>query len=155
MDLNEAQVRFQQLRVAEGEVSDAELDEVWAALTVVRAEEILGAWRGEEFLTGHRANRTLERIGWHGKTFESVLDAHPLVCRGEDGELYSNLDAGKGAASLWMVEFRGESTATMVYDGQPIFDHFKRVDERTLMGIMNGKGVLDEGRHYYFLLERS
>jgi len=39
------------------------------------------------------------------------------------------------------IEFRGESTATMVYDGQPIFDHFKRVDENTLMGIMNGKSL--------------
>lgn len=45
----------------------------------------------------------------------------------------------------------------MVYDGKPIFDHFKRVDENTLMGIMNGKpeAVLDNGRHLYFLLERD
>jgi hypothetical protein len=155
VDLREAQIKFQQLRSADGPVADADLDEVWAALDTVRPEEILGAWKGDEFLTGHRANHTLQRIGWYGKTFDAVLDAHPLVCRGEDGELYSNLEAGKGGASLWMVEFRGESTATMVYDGQPILDHFKRVDESTLMGIMNGKGVLDEGRHYYFLLERA
>lgn len=155
MDLGEAQVRFRQLREAEGPVADADLDEVWAAIEVVRPEEILGAWKGDEFITGHRANNTLSKIGWYGKTFDSVLDAHPLVCRGEDGELFSNLEAAKGGASLWMVEFRGESTATMVYDGQPIFDHFKKVDDTTLMGIMNGKGVLDEGRHYYFLLERA
>jgi hypothetical protein len=54
-----------------------------------------------------------------------------------------------------MVEFRGESTATMVYDGRPVLDHFKRVDEGTLLGVMNGKGVLDDGRHYYFVLERD
>ncbi|GAB2869489.1 hypothetical protein GCM10027026_19830 [Myroides odoratimimus subsp. xuanwuensis] len=97
--------------------------------------------------------RTVARIDWHGRWFDALDDVHPLVCRGEDGELFSNLPAGKGAASLGLLEFRGESTATMVYDGQPILDHFKRVDDRTLMGIMNGKDVLDGGRHYYFLLD--
>jgi hypothetical protein len=44
----------------------------------------------------------------------------------------------------------------MVYDGQPVFDHFKWVDDHTLMGIMNGKSplIFHHGRHYYFLLER-
>lgn len=61
----------------------------------------------------------------------------------------------KGEASLWSVEFRGESTATMVYDGQPIFDHFKKIDDTALLGLMNGKGVTDNGRHYYFPLDRD
>ena len=52
----------------------------------------------------------------------------------------------KGEASLWLEEFRGEVTATMVYDGAPIHDHFKMVDDDTAMGIMNGKGALDQ-RH--------
>ncbi|GGL94100.1 hypothetical protein GCM10010129_42550 [Streptomyces fumigatiscleroticus] len=43
----------------------------------------------------------------------------------------------------------------MVYDGQPVLDHFKRVDDGTLMGIMNGKHVpADDGPFYYFVLER-
>ncbi|MCX2732731.1 DUF4334 domain-containing protein [Saccharopolyspora sp. NFXS83] len=48
-------------------------------------------------------------------------------------------------------------TATMVYDGRPVFDHFKQVDPDTLMGIMNGRPeqVLDDGHFYYFLLERT
>jgi Domain of unknown function (DUF4334) len=48
----------------------------------------------------------------------------------------------------------GEATATMVYDGQPIHDHFKVIDDNALMGIMNGKAVLDNGRYFYFYLER-
>jgi hypothetical protein len=48
----------------------------------------------------------------------------------------------------------GEATATMVYDGQPIPDHFKVIDDNALMGIMNGKAVLDNGRYFYFYLER-
>ncbi|WP_329124708.1 DUF4334 domain-containing protein [Streptomyces sp. NBC_01465] len=33
--------------------------------------------------------------------------------------------------------------------------YFKKVDGATLMGIMNGKGVLDQGRHFYFVLDRA
>ncbi len=41
----------------------------------------------------------------------------------------------------------------MVYDGQPIFDHFKRVDDTTLMGIMNGKEFPEDGPFFCFILE--
>ena len=44
-----------------------------------------------------------------------------------------------------MEEFRGELVATMVYDGQPMHDHFKKVDDNTVMGIMNGKHALKTG----------
>jgi hypothetical protein len=43
----------------------------------------------------------------------------------------------------------------MVYDGQPIHDHFKVIDSNAVMGIMNGKKVLDDGRYFYFYLERA
>ena len=36
----------------------------------------------------------------------------------------------------------------------PCHDHFKKVDDDAVMGIMNGKGVLDDGKYYYFYLER-
>jgi hypothetical protein len=42
----------------------------------------------------------------------------------------------------------------MVYDGQPVHDHFKTIDGDAVMGIMNGKGVVDSGRYFYFYLER-
>lgn len=154
MDLIEARARFQELREQDGPVSAIELDRIWAALDTVRPEDILGEWKGGEFATGHPLNGMLEKAGWYGKTFTSVHDVKPLMCRDEKGELYSNRELGKGEASLWTVEFRGEITATMVYDGQPVFDHFKRVDDTTLMGIMNSKGVPAEGPFYYFFLER-
>jgi len=149
--------RFDELRNAEP-ADPADLDALWADLGTVTVEEILGAWRGGDFSTGHVASTVLEKVRWHGKRFDSALDAKPLICRDEDGELYSNLAAGGGAeASLWLVEFRGETTATMVYDAMPVLDHFKRVDDATLMGIMNGKleaafGIADL---YYFWLERD
>lgn len=49
------------------------------------------------------------------------------------------------------------TAATMVYGRVPAFDHFKKIDKTTLMGIMNGKlqetyGISDL---YYFWLERD
>lgn len=45
----------------------------------------------------------------------------------------------------------------MVYDGMAVFDHFKRVDDDTLMGVMNGKPpMVPAGRPlFYFGLERE
>ncbi|MDT5349899.1 MAG: hypothetical protein QOH91_3186 [Mycobacterium sp.] len=42
----------------------------------------------------------------------------------------------------------------MVFDGQPVHDHFKKIDDHAVMGIMNGKNALDNGRYAYFYLER-
>ncbi len=154
MDASRARSRFSELRRQDGRVSAAELDEIWAALDTVRPEEILGEWRGSGFDTGHPLHGQLDQVRWYGKNFVTVRDVKPLICRDDSGELYSNTALGKGEASLWTVEFRGESTATMVYDGQPVLDHFKRVDETTLMGIMNGKKIPADGPFFYFLLER-
>ncbi|MFF0482978.1 DUF4334 domain-containing protein [Streptomyces sp. NPDC004435] len=158
MDVHEARARFRELRglrEEDGPVAPAVLDAIWAALPTVRPEDVLGAWQGGEFRTGHPLNGTLAKAGWYGKTFLSPHDAKPLICRDAEGALYSDRRLGKGEASLWSVEFRGETTATMVYDGQPVLDHFKRVDDTTLMGIMNAKGVPAEGPFFYFFLERA
>ena len=155
--VTDVRARFEHLR-EESSVSPDDLDALWADLDVVSVAEILGAWRGGDFATGHLASTVLEKVRWHGKTFLAPDDAKPLMCRDDAGELYSNLAAGGGGeASLWEVGFRGETTATMVYDKMPVFDHFKKVDDDTLMGIMNGKleaafGVSDL---YYFWLERE
>ena len=138
--------------------SVADLDALWADLSTVRPEEMLGAWRGGDFATGHPASGLLTKIGWHGKRFDSLLEGHPLVCRGEDGALYSSTRyAGGGHSSLWEVGFRGETTATMVYDAMPVLDHFKRVDATCVMGIMNGKleAAFGTADLYYFWLERD
>lgn len=154
--------RFDALR-ADPSPSPAGLDLLWADLACVRVEEMLGAWRGGALLkgdgaTGHPANALLTKIGWHGKRFDSPLDGHPLVCRAEDGSLVDNTAAaGGGGSSLWEVGFRGETTATMVYDAMAVFDHFKKVDDDTVVGIMNGKleAVFGTADLYYFWLERE
>ncbi|MEM6106148.1 DUF4334 domain-containing protein [Mycobacterium sp. 050272] len=136
------------------DVTDAELDDFWATLEPATLDEMIGEWKGGDFPTGHRANGMLEKLRWFGKNFKSISDCQPLVCLDDDGNKYSNVERMNGEASLWLEDFRGEVTATMVYDGAPVHDHFKKIDDQAVMGIMNGKGVLDNGRHYYFYLER-
>ncbi|BBY45163.1 hypothetical protein A5765_03690 [Mycolicibacterium celeriflavum] len=145
---------FTDLTKRTDQISDAELDEFWATLKPATIGFMIGEWKGGEFHTGHKANGFMERLNWFGKTFVSATDAKPLVCLDDDGNKFSNTEAMKGEASLWMEEFRGEMVASMVYDGAPVHDHFKVVDENAVVGIMNGKGALDEGRHLYFYLER-
>lgn len=148
------QETFQRLR-SQSPVDVKDLDALWKALDTVQVDSLLGEWKGGDFATGHPASRQLEKSRWFGKTFNSRTDAKPLICRRENGELFSDKETMRGEASLWMVEFRGEVTATMVYDGMPVLDHFKKVDENTLLGVMNGKlpGIEEIG-HYYFFLER-
>lgn len=155
MNQQEAWATFAKLRTEPGPIDTRLLDELFDALEPVRIDEMMGDWKGGELKTGHKGSLALQALGWHGKSFHSRLDAKPLICRDADGKLFSS-QAMKGEASLWMVEFRGKVSACMVYDAQPIFDHFRRVDERTLMGIMDGKEmVLDNGKHFYFYLERE
>ncbi|MCV7314644.1 DUF4334 domain-containing protein [Mycolicibacillus parakoreensis] len=156
---SDARSKFEAFRERTDPIPDAELDAFWASLTPATLEGMLGEWSGGEFITGHKMNGQLEKARWFGKTFTSPTEVAPLVCLDEQGNKFSNVEMGKGEASLWIEEFRGEMVATMVYDGQPIHDHFKRIDDDTVMGIMNGKGgVLDVrdgvARYFYFYLER-
>ena len=96
-------------------VSDAELDDYWVSPEPATIDGMIGEWKGGEFSTGHKMNGKLEKNGWFGKTFKSATDAQPLVCLAADGNKFSNVEWGKGEASLWLEDFRGEVTATMVY----------------------------------------
>lgn len=153
-----ARKRFTEFKERTDQLSDAELDDFWATLEPASIDFMIGEWKGGEFQTGHKANGFMERLNWFGKTFVSAADAKPLVCLDAEGNKFSNTEAMQGEASLWMEEFRGEVVASMVYDGAPVHDHFKVVDENAVVGIMNGKGALDfssgTGRHLYFYLER-
>lgn len=152
----EAKARFHILRNLADGIDPDELDDVWTALPPATIEQVLGEWQGTSFQTGHSAIRLLDGMRWFGKSIRSRTDVDPVICLDEEGKLYCDREAaGQGGASLWMVEFRGTATATMVYDALPLLDHFKYVDESTLFGIMNGKeAAFDNGRHYYFVLDR-
>jgi Domain of unknown function (DUF4334) len=59
------------------------------------------------------------------------------------------LTTRKPRARLRAMTVRGAVTATMVYDHLPIMDSFRRVDERTLLGLMDMRGAPP----FFFVLE--
>lgn len=137
-----------------GHTSDpAELRRVFAELPAVTVDFMIGDWRGGELPSGHPMDGMLEQARWYGKSFRSATDVQPLVCLDENGERYSNVELGKGEATLRMVEFDGTLTASMIYDGQPVIDHFAGVDGNTVMGVMTGKKLREP--YFYFYLERT
>lgn len=55
-------------------------------------------------------------------------------------------------ARLRMTEYRGRLSATMIYDDQPIHDVFRQVDDQTVLGLMDMRGM---ARPYFFVLRRD
>ena len=58
----------------------------------------------------------------------------------------------KPRARLRSVEHRGVQTAAMVYDALPIIDVFRRVSARTVLGLMDLRGLPDP---FFFVLHRE
>lgn len=56
------------------------------------------------------------------------------------------------AARLRQIAFRGRSSAAMVYDRQPIVDHFRADGQDRLLGLMEMEGM---ARPYFFALGRA
>lgn len=54
-------------------------------------------------------------------------------------------------ARLRMMEYRGKVSATMLYDYLPINDSFRKVDDNTVLGIMDFKNL---PQPFFFVLRR-
>lgn len=146
--------------------------EYFDVLEPVGLETMIGRWRGEGIDTGHYMEGLLEAALWYGKIFESPDVVHPLVHAGLfGGKLCINpallpirlaavfpvprifvslvfpilrpfLATRKPKARLHMVQFRGKLSATMIYDAKPISDVFRKVDDQTVLGLMDQRGDL-------------
>lgn len=55
-------------------------------------------------------------------------------------------------ARMRMIKYRGKITGTMVYDQKGIMDHFAKIDENTMLGVMEMKGAK---KPYFYVLERD
>ena len=58
----------------------------------------------------------------------------------------------KPKARLRLTDYRGKTSATMIYDDLPINDVFRKVDEDTLLGAMDIRGHPDP---FFFTLRRD
>jgi hypothetical protein len=131
---------------------------------------MIGMWRGDEIATGHPLDGLLGATGWYGKQFVDPETVHPLLFYTADrravfpvdparlpmgirlptgrGQSYHRLittarpllGTTKPAARLRMTEYRGRSSATMIYDSKPINDVFRRVSDDTVLGLMDHRG---------------
>ena len=166
------------LKEREAAVKDAIA--IFDSLEPVRPEFMLGQWKGFEIKTGHPMDGLLEPSGWYGKLFEDPENVHPLLIYTLNKKrlfainprfiplglnfpknhmlrmfmafLKPLLKTKRSKARIRMIEYRGKVTGTMVYDEKGIFDHFAKIDENTMLGAMDLKGVSDP---YFFVLERD
>lgn len=141
--------QFQQLLQGDAKTELSQLDALFDTLPAVSEAAMLGEWTGGVFRTGHPGERQLAALQWAGKTFRSRDDVDPIVSVNATGERSAN--PIMGAATLRMVEYRGVVTATMVYDQHPVMDHFRQVDDTTVLGVMIKKG---DTIPLYFYLQR-
>lgn len=153
---------------------------IFDQLEPVGLDFMQGQWRGYEIETGHPMEGLLGPSGWYGKLFLDPERVHPLliyawrkhhlfaidplllplgwplprtrVLRLLMALLRPIVQTRKPKARLRMMLYRKQLTATMVYDGKAIVDHFVRIDEQRVLGLMDQKGV---NRPYFFVLERE
>ncbi|MEL6500236.1 MAG: DUF4334 domain-containing protein [Cyanobacteria bacterium J06629_2] len=62
------------------------------------------------------------------------------------------LKTDESKARVRMMEYRGKFSATMIYDYLPINDVFRKVDDHTLLGLMDFKGM---EQPFFFILNRD
>jgi hypothetical protein len=62
------------------------------------------------------------------------------------------LQTRRSRARLRMIEYRGKTTAAMLYDDLPINDIFRKLDNNTVLGIMDLKGM---AQPFFFQLKRE
>lgn len=131
-------------------------------LEAVHLEDLIGTWKGSEFRTGHSLDGVLTKLNWYGKAFHDAENVDPLLFEFPDGEISAVdpvpmmdkrnlLKATGGKARIRMMQHRGVLSAAMIYDNLPIHDHFRKVNERVLLGLMDWKS--DKGP-FFFILEK-
>lgn len=121
-----------------GVVSPGAVLERFDALAAIEPAFMFGAWEGGLIPTGHPGEQQLAAIRWAGKIFRGEDDVDPIVILDEQGR--RQVSAVMGKATLRMVRYRGVSSATMIYDKHPIFDHFRAAGEDLVLGVMDRKG---------------
>ena len=161
--------------------TDEALD-IFDELDAVDLDSLMGRWKGSEFYTHHRMDGVLETVGWYGKEFINPDCVHPLLFSDENKifkvdpnptvmnvgfsiqipqkkmlkPLYiamsKLLKVEDSKARVRMTEYRGKLSATMIYDYLPINDVFRKVDENTLLGLMDFKGM---EQPFFFVLRRD
>jgi len=86
-----------------------------------------------------------------------LIERAPKLARSKGGAamfrwLLPLMKTRRPRARLRPVEYRGVTSAAMVYDQLPIIDCFRRVDDLTVLGAMDIRGFNEP---YFFVLRRA
>jgi hypothetical protein len=141
--------------------------------------DLVGRWRGVPIDSGHMLDGMLAAFGWYGKQFVDAETVFPLLF-GQDRPValnprllplnpltarlqrlppvrglfrlgYRALATGRSTARLRVVDCRGVPTLSMIYDRQPIIDHFRQVSPDCMLGLMDCRGF----EPLFFALHRA
>lgn len=159
--------------ITDKKITTEDAFEIFDGLEPATLDFMIGRWKGSSVLSGHPLDGQLEHTGWYGKLFLNTEEVHPLLYYTNDRTaIYSANPTGlhtqtedveggstqrheqtkEGKARLRNTVYRGRVSATMIYDERPILDIFVKIDEVTVLGVMDAKG--DAGS-FFFLLERD
>jgi len=130
-------------------ISGKEVAVIFEKLPPVAPEALIGEWAGHGFNTGHPGNDMNKKVGWAGKTFRSVDDVDPMVLHGEGGKRVWMEAAGR--ARLREVKYQGVVSTAMIYNEKPIIDHFRRVSDNMVAGVMDTTLFPEEDLFYFYL----
>ncbi|KAL2825547.1 hypothetical protein BJY01DRAFT_256234 [Aspergillus pseudoustus] len=126
------------------------------ALPPISLESLIGSWRGTCVLTDHPGTKPLLDVHWEGKTFRSVNDVDPIIVRDGNGKRVVNGFMGKARVEgeqIREVKYNGVVSAAMIYNEKPIIDYFRKINDHTVIGVMDAlESTADHG--LYFILER-
>jgi len=119
-------------------------------------------WQGKEFLEDDAVHPLLfgDRHGfsypvdprWVPVGLVDKIPVRSVAVMGRAiGWLRPVIQARRPGARLRTVDYRGTASAAMVYDRLPIIDVFRRVDDDTLLGVMD----MRDTPPYFFYLVRA
>ena len=121
-------------------------------------------WYGKEFLDPENVHpllflnsqKKVIKVAFNYITPINLLLKFPILKSGFLRPLFtltnSLLKTEKSQARLRMVEYRSKVSATMIYDHLPANDCFRKVDDNTVLGIMDLK---HSPKPFFFILRRT
>lgn len=133
--------------IAADAVAVSALFEWFDTLPAVAVETLRGEWSGGVFGTEHPGEKQLTALRWVGKRFHGPEQVDPIITLDDIGDRIANPLLGEGRLRAMM--HRGLCTATLIYDRQPIFDHFRQITPDAVLGVMDRKG--DDMPLFFFL----
>jgi hypothetical protein len=157
--------------------------ELFDSLAPVETDELRGLWRGREVFAEHPLEGLLSTCGWYGKRFDDDEHVFPMLFARRNGSTfcanparmplsarlnrlpqplvrllfrcaYPYVVTRASGARLRTLEFRGVPGACMIYDRLAVIDVFRRMDENTLLCIMDLKDDTS-GKAFFFQLYRA